>query len=102
MIYALEATAKPELIVVAHIINFAAQPQVIDIVKLTDESTANDSTLEGFIAMHTKDFEVGHESGLRETLEDFIATDTVEFCKGFDLVLCVMQIWWDNLAQEVK
>jgi hypothetical protein len=101
-IYALEATAKSELIVVAHIVNLASQRQVINIASLTDGSVATDDTLEGFIAMHTKDFEIGHESGLRETLEEFIITDIEEFRDGFYQVLSLMQVWWNNLAEEAK
>jgi hypothetical protein len=98
MIYALEATAKPELIMVAHLINATTQKNTIRIEKLTDDSEANGNTLEGFIAMHTKDFEVGHESGLRESLEGFVFQDIEDFHAGFYHVLSAMQIWWNEQA----
>lgn len=100
MIYALEATAKAELIMVAHLINLATERQVIEIAKLTDDSVASDSTLEGFIALHTKDFEVGHESGLRRALEEFIGDNNNQFREGVAEVLIAMQLWWNRLAKE--
>lgn len=100
MIYALEATACPELLVVAEIINLAAQKEVVDISKLRGESSeqlGEVTTLQGFLAAHTLDFELGHESGLRSTLEEFAAEDWKEFENGFSSVLYGMRIWWTHI-----
>ena len=96
MIYALEATACAELQVVAEIINCFAGYTAIDL-----KSSAEPTTLSGFFAMHINDFEVGHESKLREALEDYISEDWRMFTEGFSFVLDHMESWWDGLASEV-
>ena len=102
MVYALEATACPELLVVGQIINAVAQREVVDMAKLQDEPTTEDhaksATLQDFLAMHTLDFEVGHESGLRQALDEYAQTDWAEFLEGFFFVLVRMKNWWDKLA----
>lgn len=101
MIYALEATACPELLVVAEIINLTAQKQVVDLAKLKDPSGQKLNkveTLQGFLAAHTLEFEVGHESGLRTALE-YVVNDWDQFEYGFYRVLNLMQIWWEGLAK---
>jgi len=104
MIYALEATASPELIMVAEVINLSARRTVVDLGKLTaparEEENYQVQTLEGFIASHTCQFEIGHESGLRSTLEKFASADWQEFEYGFYQVLAWMQIWWKGLARS--
>ena len=103
MVYALEATASPELVVVAQIINLSAERQVVNLSKLTgpahNETDYKVETLEQFIASHTRQFELGHESGLRETLEEFASEDWEKFEDGFNFVLASMQLWWTNLAR---
>ena len=102
MIYALEATACPELLVVGEIINLAAEREVVDMEKLSGEHAPIDEvkTLEDFLAIHTLDFEVGHESGLRTTLDAFVSENWEEFELGFYYVISQMQIWWKKLAQS--
>jgi hypothetical protein len=105
MTYALEATASPELIVVAQIINLVAEREAVNLLHLTDDNGLAPSedyqvtTLEGFLASHTLNFEVGHESGLRTTLEQFASENWEEFEDGFSHILAVMQIWWRQLAR---
>ncbi len=105
MIYALEATACPELLVVAEIINLSAQKRVVDIAKLKDPSyqkCGEVDTLQGFLAAHTLDFELGHESGLRSTLEEFVSANWEGFDDGFGEVLNGMGLWWESLAKKAR
>ena len=106
MIYALEATACPELIVVARIINLAAQKEVVNLVSLSDKNKIAGlkkggavKTLQDFLALHTLDFEIGHESGLRTTLEKFAQEDWQQFADGYQFVLRLMHDWWQGLAK---
>ncbi|HYF04764.1 MAG TPA: DUF3865 domain-containing protein [Patescibacteria group bacterium] len=88
-IYALEATAVPELIMVRELIKKFARREGIEI-------PAASELLE-FIKIHVLDFEVGHESGLRNTLKP-CNLNWEEFDKGFLETLRDMQTWWDKLA----
>jgi hypothetical protein len=106
MVYALEATACPELIVVAQIINLAAKKEVVVLESLSDRNDIQRlkkggevKTLQDFLALHTLDFELGHESGLRTTLQDFIQQDWQQFRDGYDFVLRLMHDWWHGLAK---
>lgn len=108
MIYALEATARLELEMVSDIINAYAGYKVVDIVKaLGDPSRlakllpGEITSLEDFIVLHITQFEFGHESGLRNTLEPFICTNIPAFTAGFEFVLDQMDKWWATLAREV-
>lgn len=104
MIYALEATACPELKVVAEIINAAAGREIVNLAILEDQSHAAEirkhgvNTLADFLALHTLDFEVGHENGLRITLESFASENWPEFQNGFNCVIVYMMTWWLELS----
>lgn len=102
MTYALEATACPELLVVAEIINLSAKREVANMNKLrkrTEQTPTEVKTLQDFLAAHTLDFELGHESGLRTTLDEFVSQDWKEFEEGFWQVISLMEIWWKKLSK---
>ncbi|OGE77827.1 MAG: hypothetical protein A2751_02145 [Candidatus Doudnabacteria bacterium RIFCSPHIGHO2_01_FULL_46_14] len=99
MIYALEASACPELLVVARIINSFAGYQVVNLDTVQDFNRSREiKTLEDFIAVHVIDFELGHKLGLCQTLDRFASTDWEAFELGFEFVLDTMAEWWEALS----
>jgi hypothetical protein len=88
LIYALEASAVPELTVVAEIVNHCASlksmPKPISWARV----------------MHLYVFEVGHKNGLVEALINDIKSvdDLHQLSKGFDYMLDAMDSWWASLA----
>lgn len=111
MLFALEASAVPELTVVAHVINKYAEAigNVENPITLSEQDWKNASdpsghyTLNSFFAAHLFDFEVGHKDRLAETLEKHLKSsdEIVGVQEGFESVLCIMDHWWDNLAAEI-
>ncbi len=114
ILFALEASAVPELTVVAHVINKYAEliGSVENPITLSEEDwknaagspgTTSQYTLNGFFAAHLFDFEIGHKDRLAETLEEYIRTshEMAGLQKGFESVLCIMDRWWENLAAEL-
>lgn len=116
MIFALEASAIPELTVVARIINeYAALTGHIESpITLsgrawkTGDSTGRESgkryTLNSFFAAHLFDFEIGHKNRLAEALGAHLTTlhELAELEEGFESVLCLMDRWWEALAGEIR
>lgn len=108
MLYALEASAVPELKIVAQLINHYAErtgaTQPIDMAQLSNEqyhALPGQYNLESFFALHTVDFEQGHRSGLEAAVETLhlTAAETVEFEQGFHRLLGYMDTWWTRLAK---
>jgi hypothetical protein len=111
MVFALEASAIPELTVVAHVINKYAEVigNVENPITLSEQNWKNTQgpvshyTLNSFFAAHLFDFEVGHKDRLADTLENYIQTshEMAGFQNGFESVLCIMDHWWENLATVI-
>jgi hypothetical protein len=104
VIYALEASAVPELTVVARLINLCKKG-VIHIQLLTNPVRAYKAAkqehynLEDFFVLHTVQFEKGHESGLRLAIQkELPAGAEAEFEEGFEFLLTLMDDWWQALA----
>lgn len=115
---ALEASALPELEIVAAIINEYGRLRqfpvaCIRLERLSDSESvariradkmAQDYTIEDFFVLHILDFEVGHKSGLQHTIQKYIVTDT-DFKmleSGFEAVLTAMDEWWSDLASSAS
>lgn len=105
VLYALEASAAPELIIVAKILN-RLEANIIDIPAMQDGSAtrkvnrAADYNLSDFFVLHIHDFEKGHESGFRNAVnKDFSDNATEEFYAGFRLTLTAMATWWKELSE---
>lgn len=105
VIYALEDTAAPELLVVGKLIS-QTYPGV-DVDRLSDnELAAKDRTtyagnlsLEAFLRMHVADFELGHREGLKTAITKDLGTMlTGDFLKGYRSVIQSMEDWWWYLA----
>jgi len=100
MIYALEASASPELLVVSRIINSFAGYEVINHRKVRAWKAGREiENLEDFIGSHVVDFEAGHKQGLCEALNSFVSADWPTFEKGFDFMLDQMAVWWEALSR---
>jgi hypothetical protein len=113
VLYGLEASAVPELRVVAELINDYAglnsrerMPIRQESIKEAPLSMVADSTikdnysLDVFFGLHLWDFEVGHRDGLETSLAKHLKeTDEVkDFEAGFEYVLAAMDQWWESLA----
>jgi hypothetical protein len=115
MVYALEASATPELFVVAQLLNIYAEATgklpVADLAAMKNVRSAkvlrskmvSQYALSDFLVMHTVDFELGHESRLKEAIiRDGILDRPVNrqsFQEGYEFVLNTMDMWWEGLAQ---
>lgn len=112
MIYALESSANPELEILAKILN--AFGRLADLGCIVDESAWNTDQLNAirakhardyspteFIYVHLVDFEKGHKSGLWKALSsrDWTEAECIEFMRGFEFCLDLMDQWWIGLAQ---
>ena len=111
VLYGLEASAIPELTIVAQAINAYArlrdfQTDPIDLVRLTTPTEENNHrdykelSLNSFFAAHLKDFEVGHRDGLAKAFGECITLshDVSNFEAGFEHALEAMDEWWEFLA----
>lgn len=115
VLYGLEASAVPELTVVAKLINEYANltgkekpPITVESTtkspsKPEDGSSVRDSySLDVFFGLHLWDFEVGHRDGLETSLAEYLKTseEIKDFEAGFEYVLAAMDEWWVSLAQS--
>lgn len=113
MLYALETSAVPELMIVAKLVNeyataIGSQPPIVlsgmSARKQIDVSLMNDRySLNVFFASHLWDFEVGHKKRLATTLsEDLPVSSTFlkQFDAGFSFVMRAMDEWWLYLSKE--
>jgi len=113
-LYALEASAIPELTIVACLINeYARLTELpngpIDLSPLRslkrdinhDEKGNDKYSLNSFFASHLLDFEVGHRNGLAAAVQKYVKTEDIErFEAGFEYVLDAMDRWWQALARR--
>jgi len=106
-LYALEASATPELKVVGHIINLyatAALGKLLVSEKYDDDHASGIGpwTLDRFLAIHVVDFEKGHRDLLADALAEFVVQDRDRdlFCQGFRAVIEEMETWWTALGKR--
>jgi hypothetical protein len=106
ILWALEATAVPELAVVATAINRASQfadgPALIDLKAPGSDPVLNwkELSLSRFFSLHIGEFEIDHRDGLRDAVLGYLNTDgeEQEFESGAKFVLDRMGQWWRQLA----
>lgn len=110
VIYALEATATPELGIVGRLLNEYSrmrgfEKQLVSDAALAGQhqvvaTTAEELSLDDFFCLHVDSFEPGH----RDRFADAIAPELQEwevqreFENGFSYVLVLMEAWWQKLA----
>jgi len=107
-LYALEASASPELMVVGRLVNVYAIAALGKSV-VSEEYTTNHAhrdrdklwTLDRFLAAHIIDFETGHRDHLAEAVAPKLTEDSEKalFNQGFTKVIGEMEDWWAALAQ---
>jgi len=116
--YGLEASASPELTIVANILNevanLAGSDDVITphLLVVTDENRAiaerilaekeaSMFTLEDFFVVHLQEFEVGHRDDLARDIKACFKReqDIKDIESGFEFLLDQMDSWWTSLAQ---
>ena len=114
VIYGLEASAIPELTVVAKLINqyasFSGKNAPIDLAAMSqcvnqrsDRDMGGSLNLDTFFAIHLQDFEVGHRDGLVDSLKLYIEdSDCESFKAGFEYLLNNMERWWSELAKPIN
>lgn len=114
VIYGLEASAIPELTVVARLINHYAscsgKTAPIDLAAMSQHSSQRSNSdmgksfnLDSFFVIHLQDFEVGHRNGLAHSLEGHIEDSACKlFEAGFEYLLNEMEQWWSDLAKPTK
>jgi len=111
MLYALEASAVPELMIVAKLVNHYARmiglnsPIALSgmtVRKQNDVSLVNDRySLNVFFASHLWDFEVGHRKRLALTITEDLPTSPTCVSlleSGFNFVLTAMDSWWFSMS----
>lgn len=91
VVYALEATATPELGVVG---------QALDLLPSVGVTPAEKIGLGKFLRLHTELFEPGHRDELAKAVNPYLGQqlDVSEFKEGFKFVLDLMDMWWEHLA----
>lgn len=93
-VFALEASAVPELGIVIKLVNHLAslhrKPLTRNIVN--------------FFKFHMNDIEVGHRDRLIKLLEGQLSDSSklATFVEGYDEVLHSMDVWWTSLNQEAQ
>lgn len=97
-VYALETTARPELLVVVKIITNLRKWQ-----GHKKPGNFNQAT-QKFFDMHVNTWEPGHSEGLRLAAEPILNSDEARasFENGFRAVLIIMETWWQELADEAS
>ncbi len=105
VIYALEDTATPELLVVGQLISYIHEGVSVDNLSSNDlaakdrQIPASELSLASFLRMHIVDFEIGHREGLKTAIaKDLGNTLSGEFLKGYQSVIQSMEDWWWYLA----
>ncbi len=111
VIYALEATANPELVVVGHVLNEYARVRGLGLQLVSDAAlagehkvtarSANELTLSDFFCLHIDNYEPGHRDRLADAVQQEFARPGAqeEFITGFNTTLDMMDLWWNGLAQ---
>lgn len=89
--YALESSARPELLVVRKLVDVLAGA--------AGRSLKPNGILADFFDRHINVWEVGHECHLREACEACLTeADHADFERGFMAVMQAMERWWEQLA----
>jgi hypothetical protein len=114
MLYGLEASAVPELTVVAKLINEYARTlgldEPINLSGLNARSNAEETpvgdkySLNVFFSSHLWDFEVGHRKRLASTLIQDLPSSPADIQyleSGFEYVLAEMDKWWGSLGSTI-
>jgi len=111
MIYALEASAVPELTTVGKIINCQAGREAIKLLGANNPSSLRRIvetevySLEDFFFLHIHDFERAHESRLKSAITADFSTDSTkeyawrQFICGSYETWNFMDQWWEALSQ---
>lgn len=118
MAFALEASAVPELEVVASLVNEVASLAGISHTIAAKHKTAGrdyaktileakrpeDYSLEDFLVVHLLAIEVEHRDGLKRSVAPHLSTerDIEEFERGFSHLLALMEEWWRQLARSCQ
>ncbi len=97
-VYALEATARPELLVVVKIITNLRKSHG------HPNPGKFSATAQNFFDLHVNIWEPGHSEGLRLAAEPLLTTSeaSASFETGFRSVLTIMETWWQELADEAS
>jgi Domain of Unknown Function with PDB structure (DUF3865) len=108
VLFALEASAVPELTIVAAIINEYSEctngSQLIDLVpphgRIRHDFSTGPISLNDFFVMHVHDFEIDHRDFLAKAIEPYLTTaaERAMFVEGFDHLMGGMEWWWEALA----
>ena len=95
--YALESSAVPELVIVRNIVNELCT-------RVNGTAMGEEGYLRRFFDIHLKDWEPGHEAGLRETTQIAITSTELQqaFASGFHAVMKTEDALWNGLYQEIR
>jgi len=93
-VFALEASAVPELGIVIKLVNHLASLQRKSLTR----------NLVNFFQFHVNDIEVGHRDRLIKLLEGQLSdsSNLAKFLEGYDAVLQAMDEWWACLKHEAQ
>lgn len=91
-VFALEASAVPELEIVMKLVNHLAALRNKPLTK----------NLQNFFQFHVNDIEVGHRDRLINIVEHYLCNDEnfSKFVQGYEMVLEAMDIWWIEMYKE--
>jgi hypothetical protein len=94
VVYALESSARPELIVVRELINRLLRDNRI--------ALNSHNILPTFLKLHIETFEPGHEQDLRQIVSRVVASeeDRDECTLGFHQVMKAMEELWEGWTEE--
>jgi hypothetical protein len=97
VVYALESSAVPELVIVKALLNEVHM-------RVHEKPLSEETTLGKFMALHLGVWEPGHEEGIRDTTKDLVKTDEEKsrFEAGFRTTLGVMDSLWKGLHIESR
>lgn len=105
MAFALEVTARPELRLVAKLLNLAISdtdqdplPEWIISGNAPPKVAPDPLSLLGFFSHHIFEWEKGHEERLADAITSTEGIDEVEFRAGFDMLCDLMNVWWVALS----
>lgn len=93
-VYALEASAVPELDLIFKLVK-----------RLADATQKKISeNLKNFFIFHINDIEIGHRDRLLKLAEEYLSvpSDLLLFYSGYDSLLDAMDMWWTELYREAQ
>lgn len=92
IIFALEASATPELLLVKRFLEFL--PKI-----------GSGDVLEKFVDSHVDDFEPSHRDNFAQVTAPYLADGTLdwtEFARGFLVTCDLMDTWWTGIAEVMQ